>query len=361
MNARGSTEVIVATIGLSMGALSQNLFTMIVAMAVVTTMIMPPMLRWGLARVPITKGEKERLEREEFEAKGFLPNIERVLLAADESPNGKFASRLAGLIVGRRGMPTTIVPLNSEQSRRSRTKVADSTAVTATELVKAAVAETTNTDEQAEKDNPPAPVDVIVPKPDKTIGETIAAEATKGYDVLFVGVNNPKTKAGGFQQELSGVAGAFDGPLAIAIARDKHLKDPQACPLNILVPVAGTDVSRSAAEIAIEIGRICKASVTALYVTNKAALRSGQRRSRRQEQAILKEIVELADRNEFEIDTALAADLVPDRAILTAARRGRHDLIVMGVTRRAGEILDFGDTAAAVLNHAEASILFVSD
>src|SRR5262244_3906873 len=33
MNARGSTEVIVSTIGLSMGALSQNLFTMIVAMA----------------------------------------------------------------------------------------------------------------------------------------------------------------------------------------------------------------------------------------------------------------------------------------------------------------------------------------
>ena len=66
MNARGSTEVIVATIGLSMGALSQNLFTMIVAMAVVTTMAMPPMLRWGLSRVPMGKAEKERLEREEF-------------------------------------------------------------------------------------------------------------------------------------------------------------------------------------------------------------------------------------------------------------------------------------------------------
>ena len=37
MNARGSTEVIIATIGLSMGVLSQNLYTMIVTMAVVTT------------------------------------------------------------------------------------------------------------------------------------------------------------------------------------------------------------------------------------------------------------------------------------------------------------------------------------
>src|SRR5580658_9232329 len=38
MNARGSTEVIVATIGLSMGAISQKLFSMIVAMAMTTTM-----------------------------------------------------------------------------------------------------------------------------------------------------------------------------------------------------------------------------------------------------------------------------------------------------------------------------------
>jgi Kef-type K+ transport system membrane component KefB len=66
MNARGSTEVIVATIGLSMGVLNQDLFTTIVAMAVVTTMSMPPLLRWALGRLPITKEEAERLKREEF-------------------------------------------------------------------------------------------------------------------------------------------------------------------------------------------------------------------------------------------------------------------------------------------------------
>ncbi|HEX4614350.1 MAG TPA: cation:proton antiporter, partial [Stellaceae bacterium] len=78
MNARGSTEVIVASLGLSMGALSQSLFTMIVAMAVVTTMAMPPMLRWALARLPLRPEEKTRIEREEFEARGFLANIERL-------------------------------------------------------------------------------------------------------------------------------------------------------------------------------------------------------------------------------------------------------------------------------------------
>ena len=58
MNARGSTEIIVATIGLSLGAISQTLYTMIVTMAVITTMAMPPTLRWALSRVPLRASER---------------------------------------------------------------------------------------------------------------------------------------------------------------------------------------------------------------------------------------------------------------------------------------------------------------
>jgi hypothetical protein len=83
-----------------MGVLNQDLFTTIVAMAVVTTMSMPPMLRWALGRLPMSPEEAARLEREEFEAKGFVPHIERLLVAVDASPSGQFASRLVGLLAG---------------------------------------------------------------------------------------------------------------------------------------------------------------------------------------------------------------------------------------------------------------------
>ena len=109
MNARGSTEVIIATVGLSMGALNQDLFTMIVAMAVITTTAMPPTLRWALGRIPMRKEEKQRLEREELEERGFVPNLERLLIAVDDSPNGKLASRVAGVLAGTHGMPATVV------------------------------------------------------------------------------------------------------------------------------------------------------------------------------------------------------------------------------------------------------------
>src|SRR3954453_6071311 len=117
MNARGSTEVIVATIGLSMGVLSQNLFTMIVAMAVITTTAMPPTLRWALARLPMRHDEKRRLEREEFERNAFVPNLERILLAADEGANSRFASRIAGLLAGSRGMPVTVLDVAKKKAK----------------------------------------------------------------------------------------------------------------------------------------------------------------------------------------------------------------------------------------------------
>ena len=54
MNTRGLMELIVLNIGLDLKVISPTLFAMLVIMAVVTTMAMPPMLRWALSRVPLT-------------------------------------------------------------------------------------------------------------------------------------------------------------------------------------------------------------------------------------------------------------------------------------------------------------------
>ncbi|HEY4167961.1 MAG TPA: cation:proton antiporter, partial [Reyranella sp.] len=102
MNARGSTEVIVATIGLGVGVLDERLFSVIVTMAIITTLIMPPTLRWALARLPIKPEEQQRLAREEYEEESFLAKLERILLVVDASPSGKLASLLAGHMAGLR-------------------------------------------------------------------------------------------------------------------------------------------------------------------------------------------------------------------------------------------------------------------
>jgi nucleotide-binding universal stress UspA family protein len=60
------------------------------------------------------------------------------------------------------------------------------------------------------------------------------------------------------------------------------------------------------------------------------------------------------------VRTALRVDVTAEEAILKEVKRGSYDLVVLGVTRRAGETLFFGNTAAAVLERCDTAILFVA-
>jgi len=353
MNARGSTEVVVATIGLGMGALSQTLFTMILVMAVVTTMAMPPMLRWSLARVPLRPDEEARLEREAFEAEGFVTNVERLLVAVDDSPSGQFASRLVGLLAGARRIPTTILEIGPKNGSRQPKKA---------ETVAKASAKDAETD-TARADAAPAPVDITTRSRSDTVEEAVAREAGKGYDLLFIGVE-PVAHEGVFDDKAARIAGEFKGPFAIAAARGSHRRAGNGRALDILVPVTGTPYSRHAAELALALARADNGSVTALYVAPQR--RSWQGRVPApwtigaDEEAILREIVELGDRTGVTVRTVVRRNAAAEESILRRLRAGSHNLLVMGVSPRPGESLSFGRVAAAILARAEHSILFLS-
>jgi Kef-type K+ transport system membrane component KefB/nucleotide-binding universal stress UspA family protein len=353
MNARGSTEVVVATIGLSMGALSPTLFTMILVMAVATTMAMPPMLRWSLARVPLRPDEEARLEREAFEAEGFVPNIERLLVAVDDSPSGQFASRLVGLLAGARRIPTTILEAVSKTrsgQRRNAEAVAKATANTAAP-------------DAADAGAAPVPVDITTRRQSDVVSEAVAREAGKGYDLLFIGVE-PVAEEEVFDDQVARIAGEFKGPFAIAAARGGRRRGGIGRALDILVPVSGTVYSRRGAEVALALARADNGSVTALYVGQ-------QRRSWRRrvptpwtigadEEAILREIVELGDRGGVPVRTAVRRAIAPEEAILRRLHNGTYNLLVMGVSPRPGDGLSFGQVAGAILARSERSLLFVS-
>ena len=223
MNARGSTEVIIATIGLSMGLLSESLFTMIVATAVITTLAMPPMLRAALRRLPISAEEDERLKREEFEAKGFVANLERLLIAVDESANGRFASRLAGLLAGVRGIPASVLHVGEDAQPHRHPRKDDASAEAA---VQASAAKTAKV-EEAEQKMRPTRVEVTSLDNHRATGAAVAFEAQKGYDFLIIGVDKPVGASGEFCPEAERAAGGFDGPMAVVVGRGQHIADPR--------------------------------------------------------------------------------------------------------------------------------------
>ncbi|MGI8526796.1 MAG: cation:proton antiporter [Pseudolabrys sp.] len=398
MNARGSTEVIIATVGLSMGALNQNLFTMIVAMAVLTTTAMPPTLRWSLSRIPMRKEEKQRIEREEQEQKGFVPNLERLLVAVDDSQNGKFASRLAGMLAGTHSMPATVMhitdpgkiegrkpenkdavaakpdgkasdkkaeqkKLEKEEKEEPKTakeqkveKRREKQAEKAGETLKEAAAEIKSQQNRDEKSD--APVEVTTIAHEAPSPQTIADEAEKGYDLMIIGLDKTNVNGGEFHDSITKLALGFNGPLAISDVRGELEKGPEG-KLSILVPVNGTEAARRGAEVALTMARATKAPLTVLYVAPRSPGRR-RLRSRRHEEAILKDIVAIADGYNMSIRTEVLSERAADAAILRQVEKHKNNLIVSGVGRRPGDKLFFGDTAAALLADAKCSLLFIA-
>ncbi|MGP3960000.1 cation:proton antiporter [Nonomuraea sp. 3N208] len=60
MNARGVVQVIVATVGLRLGVLTVELYTIIILVAMITSVLAPPVLRLAMARVEQTAEERAR-------------------------------------------------------------------------------------------------------------------------------------------------------------------------------------------------------------------------------------------------------------------------------------------------------------
>ncbi|HSM94675.1 MAG TPA: cation:proton antiporter [Rhizomicrobium sp.] len=360
MNARGSTEVIIASIGLTMGALTQDLYTMIVTMAVVTTMAMPPMLRWALRRLPMRKEEKERLQKEELDAKGFVSRFERLLVTADESDSGKLATRLAGFIAGQRGMPVTVVqlerrkPRSKEQERKVEAPLK--------EVVTDSARQGHRVAKEEQGEDRPDKVEVSA-RIETRPSEAVKKERENGYDMLFLGLGHMHERDGGFSEAVDKAVQDFDGALALVISgNDKTVIADKG--FNILVPVNGTEASRNGAEVAFALSSSKTSEVTALHVGERAAgngatrKRSGGRK--RNEKAVLEDTLKLARRYGYDrIRTAVHTEIAPEDAIVSEARGSGANLIVIGASRRVGDHLFLGQTVACTLKNWKGAIVLV--
>jgi Kef-type K+ transport system membrane component KefB/nucleotide-binding universal stress UspA family protein len=364
MNARGSTEVVVATIGLSTGALTHNLYTLIVTMAMVTTMAMPPMLRRALVRLPIDREEQQRLDHEALEARGFVSKFERLLVAADDSASGKLASQFAGFLAGQRGLPMTVLDIQplprSDEAAETPADAADrnltdkSPAALAKESADKAGTEANSRDNAAK----PRRAEVIARTETADATDAVAEEASKGFDVLMIGLERMCDAHGVFSEDVNRIVTSFQGPVALVIARrdggDRAAQGERAArpQRKILVPISGTEVSRRGIELAFALTSPNAASVTALDISRRNTARDGAPQAAirsRNEAAVLDDAKELGARHGFKVATAVHLDSAPEAAVLREGARIKADLLVIGAARRVGDALYLGETVAALM------------
>jgi len=323
MNARGAMEIVVATIGLSLGILTPQMFSIIVMVAIVTSFLAPVGLRLTMPRVRMTEEEARRILASESTG-AFDPARVRVLVATGGGDNALAAAPLAFGLARKSTASVKIVHVVAKRSWWRRL-VHQRFSGSATEQV-----------EQMRELSGGARAPEIVQVGGATIAGAICNEAKRGCDVIVLGSGDGPAIGGPVVEEVVGKA-----PCHVAI-----MKAPVRATeyRRILVPVDGSVASRLAVELALRYAEATKAELALAVLT--------ERRPQAAAYADLSgthvpaEVRATSDEELQRISIAFRASDIKSNilhlafdprssAISQEVERGHYDLVVVGAENRA--------------------------
>ena len=97
LNGRGAMQVILGTAGLTAGLLSSAAYTIVILMSIVSSVLVPPLLRRTLHRWEGTEEEQQRLREEKELSTNVIVRGQRLLLPSRGSRNSFTAARILDL------------------------------------------------------------------------------------------------------------------------------------------------------------------------------------------------------------------------------------------------------------------------
>ncbi|SMO51652.1 cation:proton antiporter [Gracilimonas mengyeensis] len=252
LNARGAMEIIIATIGLRLGILSQDMFSIIVVMAMATSLMAPSAMKWVLSNVKIGKEEEERLKKEEMEAESMVAGIHRVLLPVrkrgahpDKLSIQSVESQLLALMGKDTDLSVTLMTVVEKDQKKESEQYLDELGA-----IFKGLDVTTKL--------------VTGEKPDKAI----INEAQKDYDLLILGATEPSPERSHlFSSFIDYVVRV--APCPVMVVQSEGITESWK-PRRILVPTTGTQASRNAAELGFALARNSEScEVTGLNVVEQ--------------------------------------------------------------------------------------------
>ena len=363
LNARGAVEVVIATVGLSLGILSPTAFTAIVLMAIVTSIMAPPLLRQIAKDWPGTEEEQRRLQHEGLLERNLLIRSGRLLLPSRGRPNSIAAAQILHAAwpaeVG-----VTVLSVSDEDEEPDLESIAHVLEDREVEFRRV-------TDENA--------------------FESLVREARLGYEAIGVGAADT---AG--ERLLSPVVDDLlaESPIPLVIVKQglRHGPVPPVALARAIVPVSGSPSSRTAQEIAFSMSAHHGTEVILMHVINRpevvaAAIRvpagrsggdaagdggptgslradtadAGSQRGVEAADAVLEDAMTLGRQFDVEPRAHSRPGVSTGEEILAAAEEADADLIILGATVRRLEGRPFlGHNVEHILEHANVTVVVVT-
>lgn len=320
MNARGAMGLVVATIGLSLGLLNEQMFSIIVVVAIVTSFMAPIGLRVTVPRVRMTEEEATRIVESESKLAFNIQSI-RVLLPTAGGEPSLGAAVVTAAVAKRSGNPIEILHVDTTASwlDRMRKKLSGERERGIEEHLKAVseLARQSQIRQTASSD----------------VAAAIIEEARKGFDLLVLGAVDMRSAV---------IADVLDGaPCHVMIFRGAGR--PRASYERVIVPHEGGAFSRVAVELAV---RYVEASGGSLTI---ALLEQRPRMVSFVEPSVSMPSIPDAEPTETDLErissifktTKIRPEVLrlgfdpTGRALAEAAESGAYDLVIVGAENRA--------------------------
>lgn len=345
LNARGAMQIIIATIGLSLGLLSQDLFSIIVITAIVTSVIGPPMLRWVVQRIPPDAEEERRLKQEAILSASPIHSLARVLLPVRIDPEG-ISSRIieAGILnlLGSRNrfqIELLNIPLNAANKQQGL--------------------------DYLKKIRPLFHVEKVILRalPGKEPAAIILDEARAGCDLLMLGAPRDNDLRGGglFNPIIDTIVHQSPCPTLVV---SKGTVNWQWSPRRILVPVNGSAPSRNAAQLAFQLADKDTVVIILNVIEEQRRGLSGifanpfrMTRLEQIQRDIVEEIAAMGEIFETKTEHEVVFARYYDREVLRYAQANQIDLILIGTSVRSGSTrLFLGSRVENIVLQAECPV-----
>ena len=347
LNARGAVEIIVASVGLKVGVLTVPMYSIIVVMAVATSVMAPPLLRWSLKRAPADPVEEARLRREAGQARSFLHGVRRMLVPVRD---GRYALSAAEIV-----------------SHLAADRPVDAVVLSVREA---------NPADEPFPAVPPAAQSANVRWAERTaeagsgVAAAVLAEAARNYDLVVIGASAAERGPGLFGPVADAVI--LGAPCSVLVLRGSG--GPAVMPRlrRILLPTTGRRADMRGAEFALALGRGAGAEVVALHVVERTHLPSPFGGATAAALRAAEEAGWHAVRAVASLGTALGVEVVPEvrsepgltaeGEIVRYADASQCDLILLAAEPRpAGESLYCGRTVGRVVRTASCPLAVLFD
>ena len=353
MNARGAMELVIALIGLSLGILTGPMYAAIVMVAIVTSAMAAPLLRWTTRHIPVGPDEAERFRRQAERDQALLPTEGlKVLLPTSGGQNAERAMELIGPLIA--GDPAaSVVAFHVERKRRSFFR--------GNRTHEPLIRHLDELDRLAREAGAPG----LTRKTDSgdPAAEIILREAGRGYDLLVLGASEETRRHPLGGEYVRAIAAATPCPLLVVRSgpTERHLPGRSAAGARaprILLPVRDSTYGRAAVEFAVLYAARVGGVITALHVIESSFAIFGRTRAAEAHaettaavEALLASVHQRATSAGVAIRTEMLEAANVERALLRAAASA--DLMVLGAaTRPHSRRAFFGTRVEAVLAEA---------